>query len=75
MKKSLKVVIFKFKSTLLRDKLDFCFVLEEDSYDEDFTSGATPRTPKKTNKNRAVLNSDDEIEDNLSYVEESSKVI
>lgn len=59
----------------MRIYLKIFLIIEEDSYDEDFTSGATPRTPKKTNKNRAVLNSDDEIEDNLSYVEESSKVI
>lgn len=41
-------------------------------------SGTTPRTPnqdRKSNaKNRGGMVSDDEIEDNLSYVEESSKV-
>lgn len=47
---------------------------EEDSYDEDFTSGITPRSPKKSNKNRIGMQSDEEIDDNLSYVEESSKV-
>jgi len=37
---------------------------------------ATPRTPNKDRKykNRSALGSDEEIEDNLSYVEESSKV-
>jgi FGFR1 oncogene partner len=47
---------------------------EEDSYDEDFTSGVTPRSPKKSNKNRVGMHSDEEIDDNLSYVEESSKI-
>lgn len=46
-----------------------------DDYDDDFTNG-TPRTPKTDRKfkNRSALGSDDEIEDNLSYVDESSKV-
>ena len=41
-----------------------------------YSSGITPRTPKdkKSNKNRTGINSDEEIEENLSYVEESSKV-
>jgi hypothetical protein len=40
-------------------------------------SGTTPRTPKgdkKGLKTRGPVNSDDEIEENISYVEESSKV-
>ena len=36
----------------------------------------TPRTPQTDRKfkNRSALGSDEEIEDNLSYVDESSKV-
>lgn len=46
----------------------------DDDYDDDFTNG-TPRTPKdRKYKNRSALGSDEEIEDNLSYVDESSKV-
>lgn len=48
----------------------------EDDYDDDFSNG-TPRTPKTDRKikNRSALGgSDEEIEDNLSYVDESSKV-
>ena len=48
-----------------------------DNYDDDFTnSAATPRTPKfdKKPKNRSGIVSDDEIDENLSYIEESSKV-
>ena len=40
-------------------------------------SGTTPRTPKferKSSKNRSAIGSDEEIEDNISYVEENSKV-
>ena len=40
------------------------------------SKSGTPRTPKTDRKfkNRSALGSDDEIEDNLSYVDESSKV-
>lgn len=50
--------------------------IENDDYDDDFTNGTTPRTPKferKTTKNRSALGSDEEIEENISYVEENSK--
>ena len=43
-----------------------------------FFSGTTPRTPKferKSSKNRSAIGSDEEIEDNISYMEENSKVI
>jgi len=52
----------------------------EESYDEDFTSGTNSRThsargeKKKSDKNREPVNEDDVL-DNLSYADESSKVI
>lgn len=42
-----------------------------------FISGTTPRTPsmdRKGFKNRGGIISDEEIDDNLSYIEESSKI-
>jgi hypothetical protein len=41
------------------------------------SSGTTPRTLKferKSSKNRSAIGSDEEIEDNISYVEDNSKV-
>lgn len=63
----------KFFST--SNSKDFGKKSYDDDYDDDFTN-ATPRTPNKDRKykNRSALGSDEEIEDNLSYVEESSKV-
>lgn len=51
---------------------------DEDNYDDDFTSGTTPRTQsgyvdKRRIKNRNFAGSDDEIDENISYAEESSK--
>lgn len=66
------------------DKNSVCFFLiynyKINIFKDDliFFSGTTPRTPnldKKLVKNRGALVSDDDIEDNLSYVDESSKVI
>lgn len=51
-------------------------IKDEDDYEDDFVNNGTPRTPKSDRKykNRSALGSDEEIEDNLSYVDESSKV-
>ncbi|RNA06190.1 FGFR1 oncogene partner-like isoform X6 [Brachionus plicatilis] len=49
----------------------------DDDYEDDFTNGTTPRTPsmdRKGFKNRGGIISDEEIDDNLSYIEESSKI-